>query len=193
MTPEPDGGEYRSLGVHGFLRRYGYLDKSGKADRINFGGIYANTASFHPDTGLALRLVGFDIVNQRITDMSGGVVLLSRDDSIAARWNFAGLIEHWNRKHAKAVYVPCVQRPIPVGYHFGKVVALCEETDFLLFLRSLAAGHVYLDPGIKMESANSPKPVIKRRNQFRVKQASIHSLYKAHSVVDACELSASVS
>jgi MvaI/BcnI restriction endonuclease family len=187
MTPEPDGGEYRTLGVQGFLRRYGYNDKSGKADRINFGGRYLNDASFHADTGLALRLVGYDASTQKITDMNGGIILLSDADTIAAQWNFASLIDHWNRKHAKAVYVPCIQRLAPVRYRFGKNVTICEETDFLLFLRGVASGAIYLDPGIKMENADTPKPLIKRRNQFRVKHSSVVNLYKAHSVVNACQ------
>jgi hypothetical protein len=189
LTPEPNAGEYRSLGVQGFLERYGYSDKSGKVGRVNFGGIYSNTAPFHSDTRLALRLVGFDSADEKITDMNGGIVLLSNDDVIAAQWNFSNLIDHWNRKHAKAVYIPCIQREAPVGYRFGKLVTLCEETDFLLFLRGVAGGTIYLDPGIKMESLGSKKPIIKRRNQFRVKHSAIGSLYKKHSVVDACQSS----
>ena len=39
LTPEPTGGYYREQGVEAFVRRYGYPDKSGKANRLNFGGI----------------------------------------------------------------------------------------------------------------------------------------------------------
>src|SRR5690606_33980141 len=39
MTPEPTGGFYKDSGPIEFVRRYGYPDKSGKPDRLNFGGV----------------------------------------------------------------------------------------------------------------------------------------------------------
>jgi hypothetical protein len=62
-------------------------------------------------------------------------------------------------------------------------VLLCEQTDFLLFLRAFAAGSIYYDPAIKVENASSAKPDIKRRSQFRVAHADLPLLYKAHEVV----------
>lgn len=94
MTPEPTGGLYRDEGVATFLRRYGYADRSGKADRINFGGVYAASRDFHPETGLMLRLAGFDAATGKIIDLDGGIVLLDRDDNIAASWGFRGIIAH---------------------------------------------------------------------------------------------------
>ena len=40
MTPEPTGGLYRDEGVEAFVRIYGYPDRSGRPDRINFGGVH---------------------------------------------------------------------------------------------------------------------------------------------------------
>ena len=134
MTPEPTGGLYRDEGVAAFLRRYGYADKSGKEDRINFGGVYAADRDFHPETGLMLRLAGYDAATGKITDLDGGIVLLDRDDNIAASWGFRGIIAHWNRKHAKAVYVPSLMQFPPPEYSYGAVVQLCEGTDVLLLL-----------------------------------------------------------
>lgn len=98
MTPEPTGGLYRDEGVDAFLRRYGYADKSGKADRINFGGVYSTGRDFHPETGLMLRLAGYDAATGKITDIDGGIVLLDQDENTAASWGFRGIIAHWNRK-----------------------------------------------------------------------------------------------
>jgi hypothetical protein len=184
MTPEPTGGLYWDEGVAAFLRRYGYADKSGKVDRINFGGVYAASRDLHLETGLMLRLAGYDAVTGKITDLDGGIVLLDRDENIAASWGFRGIISHWNRKHAKAVYVPSLMQFPPPEYRYGAVVQLCEGTDVLLLLAAVSAGSVYYDPGIKIEAAATEKPVIKRRSQFRVKHSVLETLYRSCTVVD---------
>ena len=178
MTPEPTGGLYRDEGVEVFLRRYGYADKAGKAGRINFGGVYASDRDFHPETGLALRLTGFDAASGKITDVDGAIELFARDGAIAASWGFRGIIAHWNRKHAKAVYVPSLMRYPPPEYRYGAVVQLCEGTDVLLLLRAFATGAIYYDPGIKMEGSETARPVVKRRSQFRVRHEGLRGLYQ---------------
>ena len=100
------------------------------------------------------------------------------DPNIAATWGFRGIISHWNRKHAKAVYVPSLMQFPPPEYSYGAVVQLCEGTDVLLLLAAVSAGSVYYDPGIKIESAGTEKPVIKRRSQFRVAHAGLNALYR---------------
>jgi hypothetical protein len=179
MTPEPTGGVYRDEGVEAFLRRYGYPDKSGKEGRINFGGVYANGRDFHVDTGLKLILEGFDPDKGKITDVDGQIALIDRADVVAASWGFKGVIGHWNRKHAKAVYVPSLMRAPPPEYAYASRVELCEGTDVLLLLQALASGAVYYDPGIKMEKADTLSPVTKRRSQFRVKHNDLSGLYQA--------------
>ena len=177
MPPEPTGGIYRE-GVQAFLREFGYPDKTGRADRINFGGVYRTGGDFHPDTGLALRITGFDPTTGKITDLDGALVLLDVRDRIAASWGLRGLMDHWNRKHAKAVYVPSLAHKPPPKYQYGSIVHLCEETDFLLFLSAASKGLVYYDPAVKMEGAATACPTIKRRSQFRVPHAAIGSLYR---------------
>ena len=187
MTPEPTGGLYRDEGVAAFLHRYGYADRSGKPNRINFGGIYAANRDFHPDTGLMLRLSGFDAVTGKITDLDGRIVLLDRNDNIAASWAFRGIISHWNRKHAKAVYVPSLMQFPPPEYSYGAVVQLCEGTDVLLLLAAISAGSVYYDPGIKIEAAETEKPVTKRRSQFRVRHDGLNALYRSSEVLSVTQ------
>lgn len=177
MTPEPDGGVYKSEGIEAFMHRYGYPDKNGKPDRLNFGGIYSCLKGFHSDTNVALRLEGFDADTGKILDMNGSINLIGRDDAIAASWSFAGIMEHWNRKHAQAVYVPSLTRKPPPEYCYGSQVQLCEETDFLLFLKAMSLGVVYYDPGIKLEQVTSSNPRAKRRSQFRLKAVNLPSLY----------------
>lgn len=180
MTPEPTGGIYRDEGVASFLRSYGYADKSGNADRVNFGGIYACGRDFHPVTGLRLELQGYNAETGKISDINGGITLLSQRDEIAAIWKFTGILEHWNRKHAQAAYIPSLFHTPPPEYHYGPRILLCEQTDFTLFLKAISDGVVYYDPGIKMEQASSPRPVIKRRSQFRVQHNKLVQLYHNH-------------
>ena len=131
MTPEPTGGIYKNEGVAVFLQRFGYADKSGKQDRRNFGGIYTNGKDFHADTGLKLVLDGYDTASEKLTDMDGGIVLLSRSDERAAVWSFKGLMQHWNRKHAQAAYVPSMALKEPASYAYGRKIFVCEQTDFI--------------------------------------------------------------
>lgn len=183
MTPEPTGGFYRYQGVTAFLHKFGYPDKNGKPDRINFGGIYACGRNYHADTGLRIEVDGFDVSSGKITDLDGCIALRNQDGESAAIWSLKAMMEHWNRKHAQAAYVPSLFRTPPPQYSYGPRVLLCEQTDFLLFLSAMASGAVYYDPGIKIEKASSEHPEIKRRSQFRVKHSQITDIYHQHEIV----------
>lgn len=189
MTPEPTGGLYRDLGVEGFMRRFSYLDKKGKADRLNFGGIYTCGRPCHENTGLRLVLQGYDAGAGKITDMEGGIALLSGQDEPAAIWGFSNIMAHWNRKHAQAAYVPSLFQEPPPQYAYGSKVLLCEQTDFLLFLKAVADGLVCYDPAIKMEQASSSRPAIKRRSQFRVNHSKLPNLYHRHENISLLDKS----
>jgi len=184
MTPEPTGGLYQDKGVAEFMRRFGYGDKSGKADRINFGGVYTYAKEFHADTGLRMVLDGFDAESGKITDLDGGLVLVDRSSEVAAHWSFIGMMQHWNRKHAQAAYVPSLFRTPPPEYSYGPRILLCEQTDFILFLKAFSDGAVYYDPAIKVENASGLRPDIKRRSQFRIKHQSLRKLYYRSEVVE---------
>lgn len=183
MTPEPTGGIYRTEGVTEFLKRFGYPDQAGKPDRLNFGGRYDCQRGHHALTGLRMRLDGFDPESCKITDLNGGLTLIDAAEEIAASWTFAGMMAHWNRKHAQAAYVPSLFRSPPPEYSYGAHALLCEQTDFLLFLKAFSEGKVYYDPAIKMENAASPTPAIKRRSQFRVSHGNLTELYKHYEIV----------
>jgi hypothetical protein len=177
MTPEPTGGFYREHGPEAFVRKYGYADKHGRADRFNFGGLHVLGVP-NAGTGLTLQFLGYDAEHNRITDPKGGFTLADPAGNEAATWHFAGLIEHWNRKHAKAVYVPYQTRTEPAQqYSYGGRVRLGEDTDFLRFLKAMADRKVYYDPGIKLEGASTARPAVKRRSQFRIRSADIETLY----------------
>src|SRR3546814_7312284 len=86
------------------------------------------------------------------------MALIDAANEIAASWTFKGMMAHWNRKHAQAAYVPSLFRTPPPEYKYGAHVLLCEQTDFLLFLKAFAAGRVYYDPAVKVEDASSAAP-----------------------------------
>ena len=125
MTPEPDGGLYKSLGIEGFIRRFGYQDKLGRPDRLNFGGIHkVNEAS--SATGLTMKLIGYEESKNKIKNAEGALVLETKEGKPAASWSFSSILEHWTKKHAKAVYVPSTCRKEPRWqYSYGKKVQLC--------------------------------------------------------------------
>ena len=106
--------------------------------------------------------------------MEGFVALVDGRDQIAAGWTFKDLLNHWNRKHAQAAYVPSVAHGNPRGYHYGREIKLGRGTDFLRFVRMFDTGSVYLDPAPKIENGK-----IKKRNQFRVSHGNLGDLYVA--------------
>lgn len=185
MTPEPDGGLYAAAGVATVLRRYGYEDRRGREDRLNFGGIH-RVGAVTALTGLELALLGFDATAGKITDPAGGIALVTAGGEIAAQWSYDKLINHWKTKHNRAVYVPSMVRAEESGraYRYGSRVRLCTGTDFYRVLNALTSGAIYYDPGIKMEKASSDMPVIKRRSQFRAKAGTIGSLYESDMEYD---------
>lgn len=177
MTPEPTGGVYKHPGIYEFMNRFGYADRT-IADRINFGGIHLTT-KICVKTSLQLTLGGFDYEAEKITDLSSGILLLDPQGDIAASWEYKDLLTHWMRKHAKAAYVPTISINEPhKQYRYGTRIRVATGTDFLMFIKAVAKGTVYYDPGIKIESASGEKPQVKKRSQFRIRSSAIDALYR---------------
>lgn len=183
MTPEPTNGYYVDAGVEAFVRKYGYVDKMGREDRLNFGGIH-RVGEIHPTTNLKLELIGFDQNTRKIRNSDGRISLVDSSDNEAASWSFAALLKHWNRKHNLACYVPSQNRREPdLQYRYGNNLILGTGTDFILFLEQMSMGHIYYDPGIKLENV-STEPRVKRRSQFRIKSEYLQYIYYTNSVID---------
>ncbi len=155
-----------------------YPDQSGKVDRINFGGAYTIGKEANGLTGLSLSLSGYDVTEGKITDIDGGIHLVDAEGMHAATWAFEGLISHWNRKHARACYIPSIRQVPPYEYRYGGRIEICEGTDFFLFLKAVSDGVVYYDPALKLEGATSASPKLKRRSQFRVRHQALLELYR---------------
>ncbi len=183
MTPEPTDGIYKTEGTEAFLRKYGYADKTGREDRINFGGVH-KAGIIHPSTKLEMQLIGFDIESGKIRNANGRISLVDLEGNETASWSFASMLLHWNRKHNQACYVPSLSETEQIRqYKYGNNIILGTGTDFQLFLRQMAVGNIYYDPGIKMENV-STKPKIKKRSQFRIKSQHLPNLYKENEVID---------
>lgn len=177
MTPEPTGGFYVEEGVESFVREFGYPDKLGRPDRLNFGGTHFCNVR-HAVTGLTMKVEGYDPIGEKIINPDGGIALVSDTGVHAAFWAFRGILEHWNRKHRNAAYVTSEHRTEPANqYRYGNKVALGEGTDPLKLVTALHAGRIYYDPGIKLENCSTAKPTTKRRSQFRVRHRDLDSLY----------------
>lgn len=176
MTPEPTGGEYVTSGVADFIRTYGYPDKRGRENRLNFGGIH-RVGARHSTTKLLLEINGYDTETDTMTRSDGQLALLTVDGKVAASWDFPSLLKHWNRKHAQAAYVPANSRMDGNrAYRYGSRVLLASGTDFLTFLANVASGDVYYDPGIKLEQSKGVEKT-KRRSQWRIAGKSLAKLY----------------
>lgn len=176
MTPEPTDGIYKSKGTEAFLSKYGYADKTGRDDRINFGGVH-KAGIRHASTNLEMQLIGFDKASGKIRNSNGRIALVDTHGNEAASWSFASLLLHWNRKHNQACYVPSLSDTTQDRkYKYGNNIILGTGTDFQLFLKQMTLGNIYYDPGIKMENV-STKPKIKKRSQFRIKSQHLSNLY----------------
>ena len=183
MTPEPSGGAYVEEGPKYFVRTWGYPDQLGRADRRNFGGIYRVGGPANERTRLRLVLSGFDEPTGRF-EGDGAVMLIDGDERVAASWSFAKLIDHWKRKHAKAVFVPSIIRKDPsIQYHYGSKVELTAGGRCSLLVKAFAYGSVHYDPGIKLETVDSVEK-LKRRSQFRIDSRYLDSLYESFRQVD---------
>ncbi len=181
FTPEPDSGEYKDNPLRFFMEKYGYLD--------NHGTLRFNGAHFHGQiqnkTGLVVTLDGFDYGTKKILKDTGGIILANSDGEIAARWSFAHLLEHWCKKHSKAVYVPGMRQSIDnhPHYHYSNKVHICKQTDFEKFLAAFSEGHVYYDPAPRITSEGKAK----KRSMFRTKTTYLPSLYYNHDMVNTLD------
>jgi hypothetical protein len=186
MTPEPDGGIYCELGAEHFIRAYGYADRMGRPNRLNFGGVHKYGIA-HQLTGLRLELTGYDVESERIQDVAGGIALMT-GTTCAASWSFQKLIEHWKRKHERAAYIPNQATSIlPRSYWFSASVGVGEGADFRRLIAAFVRGELYYDPGLKLEEADSSTAKAKRRNQFRMKYRAVGDLYGTFRVVNVMD------
>lgn len=150
---------------------------------MNFGGIH-RVGKGQQTTHLEIKLMGFDYESGKIRHSNGRIALLDGRGNEAASWSYTSLLLHWNRKHHKACYIPSISQTSGCRkYRYGGRVFLGMETDFQRFLKEMALGNIYYDPGIKLENL-STKPKIKKRSQFRIKSRFLTHLYAKNEYFD---------
>lgn len=186
MTPEPDGGLYKDKGGINFVRTYGYKSKT-NIERMDFTG-YHKCKILQIKSGLILDIAGYDFLTNKITDTNGGIYLYDKDDKVAASWSFSKMLTHWNKKHAKASYIPSLLNKFPNRqYKYSNNIILCEGTDFSYFINNIASGKIYYDPGTHIDNI-SKKATLKPRSQFRISSKFITQLYYNTESVDLSKI-----
>jgi hypothetical protein len=177
MTPSPTGGHLHSLGPAAFVHRWGHPDRT-MPRRLNFGGTFNSQTPTGPRS-LQLELQGFNPAEPSRFAADGALTLRSGDGHPAMQWTLAKMIELWNRKHSKAVYVPAEaeQHGAHRRYRYGARAYLGTGTDFTRLLLALADGQIVYDPGIKLESSATGRERTKVRHQFRVAFGMLPALY----------------
>ena len=184
LTPEPDGGFYKDQGVTKFTQKYGYSDKKGRTGRMNFSGIHkVGTVSRR---SLELQLIGVDDIEKGKFKADGWLGLIDMRGNVAASWSFTKLLNHWQTKHAKTVFIGFERSGD--YFHFAHEVQMGEGTSFSNLLRSFATQAVYYDPGIKVEQSNG-RLRTKTRSQFRVNKKNLAPLFDRFTDVDVLEIS----
>lgn len=182
MTPEPDGGLYKDKGGIDFVRKYGYVSPK-NIERMDFTG-YHKCNKIQNKSGLTLSIDGYDFLNNKIDNANGGIYLSDKNGNIAASWSFSKMLSHWNRKHAKATYVPSLLNTIPNRqYQYSNKIIMGEGTDFSFFIDSVASGKIFYDPGIHIDNIFK-NTTLKPRSQFRISSKYINELYSSIEIVD---------
>lgn len=180
MTPQPDGGIYHQLGNKEFVLRYGHPTSDGS---MYFTGPYRYTSNLKFGVDRRLVITGYDPDIHKITDATGGIILLENDENIAS-WSFSRILTHWSNKHNKACYVRYKKAGINEEGRkqiwFLPDVFLCEGTSPIFLLDAVVNNLVFLDPGSKVSSTGFSKA----RNQFRVRLEELQHLYNTTEAVD---------
>lgn len=182
LTPNPDSGEAKEKGTSWLTQAYGKLDAT--SSRWDLSGIHI-AGKIHPKTNLEFGLVGFDAITKSIVD-DGYVYFRDPEKQLdLGRWSFAKLLTHWQTKHAKAVFVPCITTDSrPRTYSYGTKVHVGEGTSFLHFLSAIANGSVVLDPGLNSKATGKDTWKPHTRYQFRSSLTKAGALYKKFEKVD---------
>ena len=170
MTTEPDGGAYTDRGLEHFLKSWGYQGEDGRW-RITGRHFVDNQ---HERTNLSLRLRGYDVETNKLTDVDGGLELMDDSGMITLRWSLEKLLSSWKDKHQNTAIVPAQKRVIDgVAYfRFDKRVLLCEGGDIYRMLRCIAEGKVYFDPGHYWSPAKW-----KKRSMLRITLKNLQHLF----------------
>lgn len=181
FTPQPDAGWAKEHSTVEFVKKFGHANKFDSAhEPVEY---YFTTKDFdrpdedNPEKLLKLRLTGF--TDDRHFDTTGMIALVDkRTGEVVAGWSYLKLLEHWQRKHNRAAYVPYLKTGTGEDtlVEFGPLLTLGLSTSFGLFLQAFNDGKAAYDPGDKAKLVNgswTPHP----RSQFRISTKNLNAIY----------------
>ena len=182
FTPQPDTGWITGQSQADFVLRYGHIsgtDENGNPNEYYFTSGDINRPSENKDGAkLNLQLVGF--TDAKNFDPNGMIALYDKQTGeLAAGWSYLKLLEHWQRKHNRAAYVPYLREKNDgkTTVEFGPLVTLGISTSFGLFLQAFQDGKVIYDPGDKI-TLKDGKWTPHSRSQFRINLNDISAIYQ---------------
>ena len=180
FTPQPDTGWITGQSQADFVLRYGHVsgtDENGNPDEYYFtSGDINRPGEDKEGAKLNLKLVGF--TDAKHFDPNGMIALYDKQTGeLAAGWSYLKLLEHWQRKHNRAAYVPYLREKEDgkTTVEFGPLVTLGISTSFGLFLKAFQDGKVIYDPGDKI-TLKDGKWTPHSRSQFRINLNDISAI-----------------
>lgn len=186
MTPVADLGPEAALTFREFMRRYGHPAKKDDGS-VRFTGT-VKFGSVNERNGLTLRLKGYDPSTDRFSSDPEEIrVELFRpsDNQVVSGWSLQKLADSWTKKHAFAVYVPSEAHSELNKYRFLQPLYFCSGTSVWHFLRTVARGNAYYDPGHAIYANGTAK----QRPQWRISvarlQEKLASLYDEVNITEA--------
>lgn len=188
FTPQPDRGWITEHPQTDFVLRYGHVYKTneqGKPVSYYFtSGDFEGIGTDKPSARLRMQIEGFR--NSKDFDPSGMIELVDKETGeVAAGWSFMKLLDHWQRKHNRAAYVPYAKEGDGEStlLEFGPLITLGISTSFGLFLQAFSEGKVVFDPGDKAVLRDG-KWVPHSRSQFRINLFDIGAIYQETRFID---------
>lgn len=193
FTPQPDTGWITGQSQADFVLQYGHVSGTdGNGNPIEYYFTSGDINRFGEDKAeakLNLQLVGF--TDAKHFDPNGMIALYDKQTGeLAAGWSYLKLLEHWQRKHNRAAYVPYLRENADgrTTVEFGPLVTLGISTSFGLFLQAFQDGKAIYDPGDKI-TLKDGKWTPHSRSQFRINLNDIAAIYQEVKEVDLREKS----
>lgn len=181
FTPQPDQGWAAKHSGVDFVKRYGHVTATNDVGKPS--EYYFTTSAFDkpgkddPDRRLRLQMTGF--TDHKNFDTEGMIALVDkRTDELVAGWSYLKLLEHWQRKHNRAAYVPYLKtgKGKDTLVEFGPLLTLGLSTSFGLFLQAFNNGKAVYDPGDKATLTDSVWKA-HQRSQFRISTTNLNAIY----------------
>lgn len=186
MTPTPDGGFQGRHSFRDFMERWGSPGQKNDGS-IRFTGVH-RCDEVNGRTRLALRVTGYNHEADTFGDPERIAVELFHSESgeIVAAWSLEKLANHWNEKHANALYIAFEDREGPDGvteYRYADRWLTGTGTDVWKLLRAVDRGLVFYDPADTIYANGKSKVRSQWRINARDLPRAMQELYTSSEIV----------